>query len=132
MLAIRKDDQEYIDLHMVEILHMRHKLSSDTKLIRGIVLDHGSRHPDMPKRLENAYVLTCNVSLEYEKTEINSGFFYKTAQEREAMAIAERKFIDDRVQHIIALRRAKRRNMERVTLACGGMAMNSVDDLDES
>lgn len=30
---------------------------------------------------------------------------------------------------IIGLRRAKRRNMERLTLACGGIAMNSVDDL---
>lgn len=30
---------------------------------------------------------------------------------------------------IMALRRAKRRNMERLSLACGGMAMNSVDDL---
>jgi len=27
------------------------------------------------------------------------------------------------------LRRAKRRNMERLSLACGGMAMNAVDDL---
>lgn len=32
---------------------------------------------------------------------------------------------------IIALRRAKRRNMERSTLACGGTAMNSVEDLQE-
>ncbi|OLP97274.1 T-complex protein 1 subunit zeta [Symbiodinium microadriaticum] len=31
---------------------------------------------------------------------------------------------------IIALRRAKRRNMERLPLACGGQAVNSVDDLD--
>ena len=30
---------------------------------------------------------------------------------------------------IVALRRAKRRNMERLTLACGGIAMNSVDDM---
>ena len=30
---------------------------------------------------------------------------------------------------IVALRRAKRRNMERLTLACGGVAMNSVEDL---
>lgn len=30
---------------------------------------------------------------------------------------------------ILALRRAKRRNMERLTLACGGVAVNSVDDL---
>lgn len=30
---------------------------------------------------------------------------------------------------ILALRRAKRRNMERLTLACGGIQVNSVDDL---
>ena len=30
---------------------------------------------------------------------------------------------------IVGLRRAKRRNMERLTLACGGTAMNSFDDL---
>merc|ERR1712141_414309 len=82
---------------------------------------------------------------------------------------AERKFIEDRVQKIIelkrkvctaenkktfvvinqkgvdpmsldalakegimALRRAKRRNMERLVLACGGTAMNSFEGLDES
>jgi T-complex protein 1 subunit zeta len=33
---------------------------------------------------------------------------------------------------IIALRRAKRRNMERLVLACGGEAVNSVDDLTEN
>lgn len=33
-------------------MHMRHKLDQDTRLVRGLVLDHGSRHPDMPKRLE--------------------------------------------------------------------------------
>lgn len=32
---------------------------------------------------------------------------------------------------IMALRRAKRRNMERLALACGGTAMNSFDDLQE-
>jgi len=30
---------------------------------------------------------------------------------------------------IVALRRAKRRNMERLTLACGGNPVNSTDDL---
>jgi hypothetical protein len=33
-------------------MHMRHKLDQDTRLIKGLVLDHGSRHPDMPKRVE--------------------------------------------------------------------------------
>lgn len=74
------------------------------RLIRGLVLDHGARHPDMKKRVEDAYVLTCNVSLEYEKTEVNSGFFYKSADEREKLVAAERKFIEDRVQKIIALK----------------------------
>ncbi|KAJ1184677.1 hypothetical protein NDU88_001480 [Pleurodeles waltl] len=164
ILAIRKPD-EPIDLFMVEIMEMKHKTETDTTLIRGLVLDHGARHPDMKKRVEDAFILTCNVSLEYEKTEVNSGFFYKSAEEREKLVKAERKFIEARVQKIVelkrkvcgdsgkgfvvlnqkgidpfsldalakegivALRRAKRRNMERLTLACGGTAMNSVDDL---
>ena len=57
-----------IDLHMIEIMKMQHRTDSETQLIRGLVMDHGARHPDMPKRVENAYILTMNVSLEYEKT----------------------------------------------------------------
>merc|ERR1719512_268436 len=90
-----------LDLNMVEILHMKNKLITDTRLVKGLVLDHGARHPDMPKRLENCYILTCNVSLEYEKSEVNAGFFYKSAEEREKLVTAERKFIEDRVQKII-------------------------------
>ncbi|RWW13007.1 hypothetical protein GW17_00023304 [Ensete ventricosum] len=81
VLCIRKPD-EPIDLFMVEIMHMRHKFDVDTHLVgfsrlifvftfflkvEGLVLDHGSRHPDMKRRAENCYILTCNVSLEYEK-----------------------------------------------------------------
>ena len=33
---------------------------------------------------------------------------------------------------VLALRRAKRRNMERVVLACGGEAINSLDGMGES
>uniref|UniRef100_A0A8C6WPY2 Chaperonin containing TCP1, subunit 6A (zeta 1) n=1 Tax=Neogobius melanostomus TaxID=47308 RepID=A0A8C6WPY2_9GOBI len=164
VLAIARPN-EPIDLYMVEIMEMKHRTDSETQLIRGLVLDHGARHPDMKKRVEDAYILTCNVSLEYEKTEVNSGFFYKSAEEREKLVAAERKFIEDRVKKIVAfknkmcpngekgfvvinqkgvdpysldalakegivaLRRAKRRNMERLTLACGGIAMNSLEDL---
>ncbi|CRK91542.1 CLUMA_CG005201, isoform A [Clunio marinus] len=166
ILTIYKDDKP-VDLHMVEMMEMQHKTATDTQLVKGIVMDHGSRHPDMPKRVENAYILTCNVSMEYEKSEVNSGFFYKTAEEREKFVMAERDFITQRVQKVIelkkklcdgtdksfvvinqkgidpqsldmlakegimALRRAKRRNMERLALACGGTAMNSFDELKE-
>jgi T-complex protein 1 subunit zeta len=70
-----------------------------------LVLDHGGRHPDMPKRVENAFILTCNVSLEYDKTEVNVTEMYRSAEEKERMVIAERKVIDDRVQKIIDLKR---------------------------
>lgn len=167
VLAIKRNDKP-VDLHMVELMEMQHKTETDTSLIRGLVLDHGSRHPDMPKRLKNCYILTCNVSMEYEKSEVNSGFFYKTAEEREKMVQAEREFIEQRVRKVIALkkklcdgtdktfvvinqkgidpmsldllakegimalRRAKRRNMERLALACGGTALNHFDDIQES
>ena len=43
------------------------------------MLDHGSRHPDMKRRAENCHILTCNVSLEYEKRCVKetSGWFMK-------------------------------------------------------
>jgi T-complex protein 1 subunit zeta len=40
--TIKKDDR--IDLHMIEIMHMQHKMSTESKLIKGLVLDHGARH----------------------------------------------------------------------------------------
>lgn len=94
-----------IDLHMIEIMHMTHKMSTETRLVKGLVMDHGGRHPDMPKLLENCYILTCNISLEYEKTEVNSGFFYSNAEQREKLVASERQFTDDTVRKIIALKR---------------------------
>jgi len=95
VLCIKKPE-EPIDLHMVEIMHMSHKLANDTKLVRGLVLDHGARHPDMPTSLTKCYILTLNVSLEYEKTEVNSQFFYSNAEEREKLLSSEHKFIDNK------------------------------------
>ncbi|CAE7689295.1 CCT6A, partial [Symbiodinium sp. CCMP2456] len=94
-----------LDLNMVEILHMKNKLITETRLIKGLVLDHGARHPDMPKKLENCYILTCNVSLEYEKSEVNAGFFYSSSEQREKLVDSERKFTDEKVKKIIELKR---------------------------
>lgn len=163
-VKIIKKPNQPIDLHMVEIMEMNHKTEDDTTLIRGLVLDHGARHPDMPKVLKDTFVLCLNVSLEYEKTTVHSTFVYKSAEEREKLVESERKFIDDRCRKIIefkekvctkgegfmlysqqgidpnsldmlakagivALRRAKRRNMERMPLCCGGYAINSLEEL---
>ena len=166
---IRRKDAEgkdmEIDLHMVEMMVMRHRMATETRLVKGLVLDHGARHESMPKSLEKCYILTLNVSLEYEKTEVNSEFFWKDAANREELVKSERAFTDEKVEKIlqlkrkvcdgtdfnfvvinqkgidplaldmmakegiIGIRRAKRRNMERLTLACGGNALNSVDEL---
>lgn len=154
------------DLHMVEIMKMQHRTAAETQLIKGLALDHGARHPDMPKRVENAYILALNVSLEYEKSEVNSSFFYSSAEQRDKLVESERKHVDAKLKKIVelkkavcgddpkksfviinqkgidplsldvlvkngilALRRAKRRNMERLQLICGGVAQNSVEDL---
>jgi len=69
-----------IDLHMIEIMKMQHRTASETQLVRGLVLDHGARHPDMPKRLENVFVLTLNVSLEYEKTYVRCTYTFMLSQ----------------------------------------------------
>jgi T-complex protein 1 subunit zeta len=154
------------DLHMIEIMTMQHRVAADTQLIRGLALDHGARHPDMPRRVENAHILILNVSLEYEKSEINSGFYYNSAEQREKLVESERRFVDEKLRkivelkkeicgndpkanfvvinqkgidplsldvlaknNILALRRAKRRNMERLQLVTGGTAMNSIEGL---
>ena len=49
VLAIKTEGAP-IDLHMVEMMEMQHRSESETQLVHGLVLDHGGRHPDMPKR----------------------------------------------------------------------------------
>merc|ERR1719359_1286890 len=75
--------EEPIDLHMVEVMHMVHQSASDTRFVPGVVCDHGARHPDMPAALENCVIMILNVSLEYEQTTVQSGFYYSSAEERE-------------------------------------------------
>mmetsp|Transcript_21535 Transcript_21535/g.24543 ORF Transcript_21535/g.24543 Transcript_21535/m.24543 type:complete len:564 (+) Transcript_21535:149-1840(+) len=153
-----------MDLKRVEIITMERKLGTDSRFVNGLVLDHGGRHPNMPKLLKNCHVMTCNVTFEYEKTEINSGFYYSNAEDREKLVESERTWLDERCQKVVAfkrsackegesfvminqkgidplsldifskegilcLRRAKRRNMERLTLACGGSPIHSLEDL---
>jgi len=156
-----------LDLNMIEVMTMERKMGTDSRFVNGLVLDHGGRHPDMPKVLVNCHVMTCNVSFEYEKTEVQSGFFYSNADEREKLVESERKWLDERCRAvldfkksvckegeyfiminqkgidplcldifakdgILCLRRAKRRNMERLTLACGGSPIHSIEDMDAS
>ena len=42
----------FYSVSQVEIMQMRHKAGTDSTLIKGIVMDHGARHPDMPRNLK--------------------------------------------------------------------------------
>lgn len=170
---VPKDDEEQqhqqpIDLHRVEILTVQRQQATDSRLVQGLVLDHGARHPDMPQTLHNCYIMIANVSLEYEQAETAAGFVYSTAEEREKLVQSERLWLDERCRQIVALkrqvcgapgsgeksfciinqkgvdplsldmfakegilclRRAKRRNMERLGLATGGQPILSLQDL---
>jgi len=156
-----------LDLNMIEIMTMQKNMGTDSRFVNGLVMDHGARHPDMPKVLTNCHIMTCNVTFEYEKTEVASGFFYKNAEQREKLVESERKWLDDRCravvrfkrsvckegesfviinqkgidplsldifakENILCLRRAKRRNMERLSLACGGSPIHSIEDIDKN
>lgn len=156
-----------LDLHRVEILVLQRRTALDSRFVRGLVMDHGGRHPDMPSVLKQVHVMICNVSLEYEQAETAAGFVYSTAEEREKLVESERVWLDERCRKIVdfkrfvckdgetfciinqkgvdplsldmfakegilCLRRAKRRNMERLALATGGQAILSLEDLDAS
>lgn len=84
-----------IDLNMVEVMSMQRRMGTDSRFVNGLVLDHGGRHPDMPSILKNCHIMTCNVTFEYEKTEVQSGFFYSNAEEREKLVESERKWLDE-------------------------------------
>jgi len=156
-----------LDLNMIEVMTMEQRMGTDSRFVNGLVLDHGGRHPDMPKVLTNCHIMTCNVTFEYEQTEVQSGFFYSSAEEREKLVESERKWLDERCRQVVefkrsvckegesfvminqkgidplsldifakegilCLRRAKRRNMERLTRACGGSPIHSVEDMEAS
>ncbi|KMV65947.1 T-complex protein 1 subunit zeta [Encephalitozoon cuniculi EcunIII-L] len=158
---------QFFDMNMVEVIKMQEGDVSETMYVDGLVLDHGGRHYAMPTSLEDVCVLITNMSLEYEKPEINAEFCYSTAGQRDELAVREREFILQRSRAIaefgrrikeshgknlivvtekgvdpyslevfaesgiLALRRAKRRNLERLVKMCGGSLITQVGQLSE-
>mmetsp|Transcript_20246 Transcript_20246/g.50625 ORF Transcript_20246/g.50625 Transcript_20246/m.50625 type:complete len:374 (-) Transcript_20246:1689-2810(-) len=167
VLTIQRQ-KEISDINLIEILQMEDQNDSESRFIRGIVLDHGARHPDMPKILHNVFILVCNISLEYEKSEINSNFISNSSEKQEKLSSKERDIIDKKINKIIqlkrlvckggnksflivnqkgidnisldllcregilGLRRAKKKNMERISILCNAVPVNSSDDIDST
>ena len=131
----------------------------DTSLINGIVLDKEIVHSGMPKRIEKAKIALLDTSLEIEKTEFDAKINIETPDQIEAFLDQEeamlkdmveniknaganvvicQKGIDDMVQHLlsraglVAIRRAKKSDMEKLSKATGGKIVTKLDDIKSS
>ena len=154
-VAQKVENQYKADLDDIMIEKKAGESLTDTKLIEGIVLDKEVVHPGMPKRVENAKVALLDRALEVEKTEFDAKLNIESPEQMEAFlqqeenmmkemveTIAKKKVnvlicqkgIDDMVQHflarrsIMAVRRAKKSDMEKLAKATGGKVVTNLDD----
>ncbi len=156
-VADKKEDGSYsVDIDNVKVEKKPGGSTSDTRLIKGIVLDKEVVHAGMPKRVENAKIALVNSPLEIEKTEFSAEIrindptqMKKFLDEENSMLKAMvdslvsvganvvicQKGIDDLAQHflakagVLAVRRAKESDMTKLARATGGRIVTNLDDL---
>ncbi len=145
-----------VDLDDIKIEKKEGMSVVDTMLIEGIVLDKEVVHPDMPKLVRNAKIALLDAPLEIEKTEFDAKLHIETPEQMRAFMEQEermlkemvdkiaatganvvfcQKGIDDLAQHflarkgILAVRRIKKSDMEKLAKATGGRVISRIDDL---
>jgi thermosome len=155
-VAEKTGDKYSVDLDNVKLEKKKGETLDDTQLIRGVVLDKEVVHPGMPKRVENAKIAILDTAMEIEKTEITAkinitspdqmkNFLDEEASMIKGMVdkvvasganvVVVQKGIDDIAQHylakknILALRRAKRSDIENLAKASGARIVTTLDDL---
>ncbi|MEM2130154.1 MAG: thermosome subunit beta [Candidatus Bathyarchaeia archaeon] len=155
-VAEKVGDEYRVDLDNIMVEKKTGEAITDTKLIKGIVLDKEIVHPGMPKRIENAKIALLDLALEVEKTEFDAKINIETPEQMEAFLHEEenmmrdmvekiaatganvvicQKGIDDMVQHflarkgIAAVRRAKKSDMEKLAKATGGKVVTNLQDI---
>jgi archaeal chaperonin len=156
MLAVtEKTGKTYkVDVDDVKVEKKTGESLGDTSLINGIVLDKEVTHSGMPKRIEKAKIALLDASLEIEKTEFDAKINIESPDQIEAFLKQEetmlkdmtekiikaganvvicQKGIDDMAQHflarkgILAVRRAKKSDMESLAKATGGKIVTKLD-----
>jgi thermosome len=158
ILAVaEKDGDKYkADVEDVKVEKKPGESVRDTKLIQGIVLDKDIAHSGMPKRVEKAKIALLDCPLEIEKTEFDAKINIESPEQMEAFLKQEEdmlrdmvekiaktganvvlceKGIDDMVQHflarkgILAVRRNKKSDMEKLAKATGGKIVTNLDSM---
>ncbi len=144
------------DIDNIQIIKKEGKSIFDTQLVNGIIIDKEVVHPGMPKRISEAKIALLNCPLEVEKTEFNAEIRIRDPAQMKAFLDQEtrmlkemvdkikavganvvfcQKGIDDMAQHflakegILAARRVKQSDMEKLARATGGRIVTDLDDL---
>jgi len=158
ILAVaEKDGDKYkADVDDVKVEKKPGESVRDTRLIQGIVLDKEVAHSGMPKRVERAKIALLDCPLEIEKTEFDAKINIESPEQMEGFLKQEEdmlrdmvekvaktdanvllceKGIDDMVQHflarkgILAVRRNKKSDMEKLAKATGGKIVTNLDSI---
>src|SRR6266568_2285133 len=155
-VAEKTDEGYRVDIDDVKVEKKPGEALEDTALIKGIVLDKEVVHPGMPKRIEQAKIALVDAPLEIEKTEFDAKINIENPEQMKSFLDEEEKMlrnmvdnvkesganvllcekgIDDVAQHylakagILAVRRVKQSDMEKLTKATGGRVVSNLDDL---
>jgi thermosome len=158
-VAEKRGETYYVDIDNIQLIKKEGKSIFDTELIKGVIIDKEVVHPGMPKRIENAKIALLDAPLEIEKTEISAEIRIKDPAQMKAFLDEEtrmmkemvekiaktganvalcQKGIDDMAQHflakkgIMAVRRIKKSDMEKLARATGGKIVTNLDDLKPS
>jgi len=155
--AEKKPDGTYeVRLDNIKIEKKKGASLADSQLVYGVVLDKEVVHPGMPKRVEKARIALLDAPLEIEKPEITAKINITSPEQIKSFLDEEAKMlkdmvdklvavganvvicqkgIDDVAQHflakkgILAVRRVKRSDMEKLERATGGRIVTSIRDL---
>ena len=158
-VAETKNGKQRVDLDLIKIEKKAGGEVIDTELIRGVLVDKEIVHAGMPKTVKEANILLLDAALEIEKTEVDAKIEITSPDKMEAFLQQEEKMmkemtekiaatkanvvfcqkgIDDLVQHflskkgIVAVRRVKKSDMEKLSRATGASIASTLEDLKES
>ncbi len=149
-------DKTVADIDNIQLVKKTGKSLIETQLIRGIIVDKEIVNPGMPRKKENAKIALLDMALETEKTEITAEIRIHEPNQMKAFLDQEdrslkematkikasgadivfcQKGIDDMVQHylsqegIMAARRVKESDMEKLARATGGRISSNLNEL---
>jgi len=156
-IAEKGEDGKWVaDIDKVQIQKKEGESIDETSLIKGIILDKEVVSPGMPKIVQDAKVLLLQSAIEIEKTEFDAKLQitspeqiqqFLDEEERMLRSMVEKivnsgakvvvcqKGIDDMAQHflskagIMAIRRVKKSDIEKLSKATGGMIYTNLNDI---